>query len=389
MPVRPIYLDHSATTPLDGVVLEAMMPYLRENFGNPNSIHAWGRRARQAVEEARGAVASLVGAKDREVFFTGGGSEADNLAIKGTALARQQKGRHLITSAIEHHAVLDVFSWLGKQGFDVTVLSVDETGRVSPKDLERALRPDTTLVSIMFANNEIGTLQPVAELGELCRQRDVLFHTDAVQVVGHLPLDLSTLPVDLLTISAHKMYGPKGVGALFVRRGVRIDPLVHGGGQERGLRSGTENVAGIVGFGAAARLARERLAAGEHLKETELRGHLLEGLLEVDDVLLTGHRTDRLPFHASVCVRFIEGEALLLRLDAAGIGASSGSACTSGSLDPSHVLLALGLDHATAHGSLRLSLGKDTSREDVDRTRAAFREIVEVLRAMSPFGRDK
>ncbi len=389
MPVRPIYLDHSATTPLDGVVLEAMMPYLRENFGNPNSIHAWGRRARQAVEEARGAVASLVGAKDREVFFTGGGSEADNLAIKGTALARQQKGRHLITSAIEHHAVLDVFSWLGKQGFDVTVLSVDETGRVSPKDLERALRPDTTLVSIMFANNEIGTLQPVAELGELCRQRDVLFHTDAVQVVGHLPLDLATLPVDLLTMSAHKMYGPKGVGALFVRRGVRIDPLVHGGGQERGLRSGTENVAGIVGFGAAARLARERLAAGEHLKETELRDHLLEGLLEVDDVLLTGHRTDRLPFHASVCVRFIEGEALLLRLDAAGIGASSGSACTSGSLDPSHVLLALGLDHATAHGSLRLSLGKDTSREDVDRTRAAFREIVEVLRAMSPFGRNK
>ncbi|HQF91402.1 MAG TPA: cysteine desulfurase family protein [Synergistaceae bacterium] len=389
MPVRPIYLDHSATTPLDGVVLEAMMPYLRENFGNPNSIHAWGRRARQAVEEARGAVASLVGAKDREVFFTGGGSEADNLAIKGTALARQQKGRHLITSAIEHHAVLDVFSWLGKQGFDVTVLSVDETGRVSPKDLERALRPDTTLVSIMFANNEIGTLQPVAELGELCRQRDVLFHTDAVQVVGHLPLDLATLPVDLLTMSAHKMYGPKGVGALFVRRGVRIDPLVHGGGQERGLRSGTENVAGIVGFGAAARLARERLAAGEHLKEAELRDHLLEGLLEVDDVLLTGHRTDRLPFHASVCVRFIEGEALLLRLDAAGIGASSGSACTSGSLDPSHVLLALGLDHATAHGSLRLSLGKDTSREDVDRTRAAFREIVEVLRAMSPFGRNK
>ncbi len=389
MPVRPIYLDHSATTPLDGVVLEAMMPYLRENFGNPNSIHAWGRRARQAVEEARGAVASLVGAKDREVFFTGGGSEADNLAIKGTALARQQKGRHLITSAIEHHAVLDVFSWLGKQGFDVTVLSVDETGRVSPKDLERALRPDTTLVSIMFANNEIGTLQPVAELGELCRQRDVLFHTDAVQVVGHLPLDLATLPVDLLTMSAHTMYGPKGVGALFVRRGVRIDPLVHGGGQERGLRSGTENVAGIVGFGAAARLARERLAAGEHLKEAELRDHLLEGLLEVDDVLLTGHRTDRLPFHASVCVRFIEGEALLLRLDAAGIGASSGSACTSGSLDPSHVLLALGLDHATAHGSLRLSLGKDTSREDVDRTRAAFREIVEVLRAMSPFGRNK
>lgn len=389
MPVRPIYLDHSATTPLDGVVLEAMMPYLRENFGNPNSIHAWGRRARQAVEEARGAVASLVGAKDREVFFTGGGSEADNLAIKGTALARQQKGRHLITSAIEHHAVLDVFSWLGKQGFDVTVLSVDETGRVSPKDLERALRPDTTLVSIMFANNEIGILQPVAELGELCRQRDVLFHTDAVQVVGHLPLDLATLPVDLLTMSAHKMYGPKGVGALFVRRGVRIDPLVHGGGQERGLRSGTENVAGIVGFGAAARLARERLAAGEHLKEAELRDHLLEGLLEVDDVLLTGHRTDRLPFHASVCVRFIEGEALLLRLDAAGIGASSGSACTSGSLDPSHVLLALGLDHATAHGSLRLSLGKDTSREDVDRTRAAFREIVEVLRAMSPFGRNK
>ncbi len=389
MPVRQIYLDHSATTPLDKSVLEAMMPYLEEHFGNPNSIHTWGRQARKAVEEARQSVASLLGAKDREIFFTGGGSEADNLALKGVAQARREKGRHVITSAIEHHAVLDVCSWLGKQGFDVTVLPVDETGRVRPGDLENALRPDTVLVSIMFANNEIGTVQPVEELGNLCRQRGVLFHTDAVQVVGHLPLDLSTLPVDLLTISAHKMYGPKGVGALFVRQGVRLDPLVHGGGQEHGLRSGTENVAGIVGFGAAARLARERLAAGEHQKEAELRDRLLEGLLEVDDVLLTGHRTERLPFHASVCVRFVEGEALLLRLDAAGIGASSGSACTSGSLEPSHVLLALGLDHATAHGSLRLSLGKGISREDVDVTVATFREIVATLRAMSPFGRNK
>lgn len=389
MPVRQIYLDHSATTPLDKSVLEAMMPYLEEHFGNPNSIHTWGRQARKAVEEARQSVASLLGAKDREIFFTGGGSEADNLALKGVAQARREKGRHVITSAIEHHAVLDVCSWLGKQGFDVTVLPVDETGRVRPGDLENALRPDTVLVSIMFANNEIGTVQPVEELGNLCRQRGVLFHTDAVQVVGHLPLDLSTLPVDLLTISAHKMYGPKGVGALFVRQGVRLDPLVHGGGQEHGLRSGTENVAGIVGFGAAARLARERLAAVEHQKEAELRDRLLEGLLEVDDVLLTGHRTERLSFHASVCVRFVEGEALLLRLDAAGIGASSGSACTSGSLEPSHVLLALGLDHATAHGSLRLSLGKGISREDVDVTVATFREIVATLRAMSPFGRNK
>jgi len=389
MPLRQIYLDHSATTPLDQGVLEAMMPYLQEHFGNPNSIHAWGRRARQAVEEARASVAALLGAQDRELFFTGGGSEADNLAIKGAALARRETGRHLITSAIEHHAVLDVFSWLGKQGFDVTVLPVDDTGRVRKGDLEKALRQDTVLVSLMFANNEIGTIQPVAELGELCRQRGVLFHTDAVQVAGHLPVDLSHLPVDLLTVSAHKMYGPKGVGALFVRQGVRLEPLVHGGGQEHGLRSGTENVAGIVGFGAAARLAQQRLAAGEHLKEMELRDGLLEGLLAVDDVILTGHRTERLPFHASVCVRFVEGEALLLRLDAAGIGASSGSACTSGSLEPSHVLLALGLDHATAHGSLRLTLGKNFSREDVDYTVASFREIVDLLRAMSPFGRNK
>lgn len=389
MSARSVYLDHSATTPLDRRVLEAMAPYQGALFGNPNSIHAWGRAARTAVEDARSAVATLLGADAREVIFTGGGSEADNLAIKGVAFAHREKGRHLITSAVEHHAVIDVFRWLEKEGFEVSVLPVDATGRVRLEDLQKALRDDTILVSVMYANNEIGTVQPVEALGALCRSRGVLFHTDAVQVAGHLPVDFETLPIDLFTVSAHKMYGPKGVGALVVRKGVRLEPLIHGGGQERGIRSGTENVAGIVGFGSAARLAGERLAAGGHLRETALRDRLLEGILAFDDVLLTGHRSERLPFHVSVCIRFIEGEALLLRLDAAGIGASSGSACTSGSLEPSAVLLALGLDHATAHGSLRLSLGKDTTEADVDYTVETLGGIVEVLRAMSPFGRQK
>lgn len=384
--MRRIYMDHSATTCVDPSVLQKMLPFFSEKYGNPNSVHAWGREVRTAIDEARASVARLLNAEPREILFTGGGSEADNLAIKGVAESLSGKGRHVITSAIEHHAVLDTVKWLGKAGFDVTVLPVDSEGRVRVEDFRAAIRPDTILATVMYANNEVGTVQPIRELGEICREKGILFHTDAVQAAGHLPLDVRDLPVDLLTMAAHKMYGPKGVGALYVRKGVRIAPLVHGGGQEFGLRSGTENTAGIVGFGAAAELAARRIANGEIDKERRLRDRLIDGVLSrIEDVLLTGHRTERLPFHASFCIRYIEGEAMLLRLDFAGIGASSGSACTSGSLEPSYVLLAMGLDHATAHGSLRLTLGKDTTEEDIDTILETLPPIVENLRAMSPF----
>ena len=341
---------------------------------------------RSCVDEARSRVAALVNAEPREILFTGGGSEADNLAIKGVAEVLSEKGRHVITSAIEHHAVLDTVKWLGKHGFDVTVLPVDRDGLVDVNQFRDAIRKDTILASVMFANNEVGTVQPIREIGSICREKGILFHTDAVQAAGHIPIDLKELPVDLMTVAAHKMYGPKGVGALYVRKGVRISPLVHGGGQEFGLRSGTENTAGIVGFGAAAELGARRLLNGDVDKERVLRDRLIDGVLErVEDVSLTGHRTLRLPFHASFCIRYIEGEAMLLRLDFAGIGASSGSACTSASLEPSYVLLAMGLDHATAHGSLRLTLGKDTTAEDIDYILETLPPIVQTLRAMSPF----
>lgn len=383
---RKVYLDHSATTAVDESVLAAMLPFFRGSFGNPNSLHAWGREVRKAVDEAREKVAALIGAQPQEVLFTGGGSEADNLAVKGTAWARRDRGRHLITSAVEHHAVLDTMKWLGKNGFEVTVLPVDREGFVSPEALDAAIRPDTTLVSILFANNEIGTVQPVAKLGEVCRKHGVLFHTDAVQAAGHLPMDLSTLPVDLMTLAAHKMYGPKGIGALYVRKGIRLTPLIHGGGQEYGLRSGTENTPYIAGFGEAAALAAKRLGNGDVDRERALRDRLIDGVLSrIEDSFLTGSRTERLPYHASFCIPRVEGEAMLLRLDFAGIGASSGSACTSGSLEPSHVLLALGLPHEIAHGSVRLTLGKDTAEEDIDYVLETFPPIVQTLRALSPF----
>jgi len=386
LPLRMVYMDHSATTFVDQAVLEKMLPFFSEKYGNPNSVHAWGREVRSSVEEARMNVARLVNAEPREILFTGGGSEADNLAIKGVAENLGEKGRHLVTTAIEHHAVLDTFKWLGKHGYDVTILPVDGDGLVDLDEFRNALRPDTILASVMYANNEVGTIQPIHEMGSICREKGVLFHTDAVQAAGHIPIDLKELPVDLLTMAAHKMYGPKGVGALYVRKGVRIAPLVHGGGQEFGLRSGTENTAGLVGFGAAAELAMKRIASGEIEEERRLRDLLIDGLLlRIEDSSLTGHRTLRLPFHASFCIRYIEGEAMLLRLDFAGIGASSGSACTSGSLEPSYVLLAMGLDHATAHGSLRLTLGKDTSEEDIAYILETLPPIVQTLRAMSPF----
>lgn len=386
MPLRKVYMDHSATTFVDQTVLEKMLPFFSEKYGNPNSVHAWGREVRSSVEEARANVARLVNAEPREILFTGGGSEADNLAIKGAAEVLEGKGRHVVTTAIEHHAVLDTFKWLGKHGYDVTILPVDGDGLVDLDEFRNALRPDTILASVMYANNEVGTIQPIHEMGAICREKGVLFHTDAVQAAGHIPIDVKDLPVDLLTMAAHKMYGPKGVGALYVRKGVRIAPLVHGGGQEFGLRSGTENTAGLVGFGAAAELAMKRIASGEIEEERRLRDLLIDGLLlRIEDSSLTGHRSLRLPFHASFCIRYIEGEAMLLRLDFAGIGASSGSACTSGSLEPSYVLLAMGLDHATAHGSLRLTLGKDTSEEDIAYILETLPPIVQTLRAMSPF----
>ncbi|MDY2985982.1 MAG: cysteine desulfurase NifS [Synergistes jonesii] len=389
MTAREVYLDNSATTRTDPRVLEAMAPYFSEKYGNPNSLHKYGREARAAVDTARAQTAALINAEPADVVFTGAGSEADNLAVKGAAWALREKGKgaHIITSAIEHHAALSSVKWLGKMGFEYTILPVDGRGMVSPDALEAAIRPDTTLVTIMFANNEIGTIQPIKKLGEVCRRHGVMFHTDAVQAAGHIKIDVKELPVDMLTMAAHKMYGPKGIGALYVRRGIKLIPTLHGGGQEFGLRSGTENVPAIVGFGKAAEIAKARLDAGADKKLAALRDYFIEGVLsKIPETRLTGAAgDDRLPFHTSFAVKYIEGEGMLLLLDAAGIYASSGSACTSGSLEPSYVLLATGLDHATAHGSLRLTMSHETTKEDIDYVLEKFPPIVEKLRAMSPF----
>ncbi|MGC9490588.1 MAG: cysteine desulfurase NifS [Thermovirgaceae bacterium] len=389
MPERKVYLDHSATTPVAAEVYEAMKPFLLEKYGNPNSLHSWGMEARKAVEESRASIARLLNADPREIVITGGGSEADNLAIKGTALALREKGRHIITSAIEHHAVLDACKWLESQGFEITVLPVDSAGMVRISDLEKAIKDDTILVTIMYANNEVGTIQPVEDIVRTAKERGVRVHLDGVQAVGHIPVDVKALGVDLLTLSAHKMYGPKGIGALYIKKGVKVVPLVHGGGQEFGLRSGTENTAGIVGFGAAAELAMRRLDQGAVESESRLRDLLLSGITEkIPHSHVTGHPVERLPFHASVCFDYIEGESMLLRLNAAGIGASSGSACTSGSLEASHVLLAMGIPHVLAHGSLRLTLGKDTTEEDVLYVLETLPKVVSDLRALSPLGKE-
>ncbi len=389
MAPREVYLDNSATTKVDPRVTEAMLPYFSEKYGNPNSLHKFGREARAAVDKARSQVAALINAKPTDIVFTGAGSEADNLAIKGAAWALKEKGKgnHIITSAIEHHAILDTVKWLGKMGFEYTILPVDGRGMVSPADLEAAIRPETILATIMFANNEIGTIQPVKELGEVCYKHGVMFHVDGVQAAGHIKIDVQELPVDMMTMAAHKMYGPKGLGALYVRKGIKLIPTLHGGGQEFGLRSGTENVPGIVGFGVAAEIAKERLERGDDKKLAALRDYFIDGVLsKIPESHLTGAAgDDRLPFHTSFTVKYIEGEGMLLLLDAAGIAASSGSACTSGSLEPSYVLLATGLDHTTAHGSVRLAMSHDTTKEDIDYVLEKFPAIVEKLRAMSPF----
>ena len=381
---RLIYMDNAATTATRPEVLEAMMPYFTQHFGNASSIHTFGRNARRAMENARKQVAAALGCEPREVYFTAGGSESDNWAIRCAVLAKANKGKHIITSAIEHHAVLHTCEYMEKQGYEVTYLPVDEYGLVSVESVKAAIRPDTVLITIMAANNEIGTLQPIAEIGKLAKENGILFHTDAVQAVGAVPIDVNAWNVDMLSLSGHKLHAPKGIGALYVRKGVRISNLIYGGAQERGLRAGTENLPGIVGLGKAIELAVAELPEYTE-RVSRLRDKLIKGILEnIPDVQLNGHPTIRLPGNVNVSVRYVEGEALLMRLDLAGVAASSGSACTSGSLDPSHVLLAIGLPHEIAHGSLRLSLGNDTTEDEVDYVIEKLPGIVENLRAMSP-----
>jgi len=382
--MKRIYLDYAATTPTHPEVVKAMLPYFTDSYGNPSSVHIFGQEAKGAMGEARARVAALVEARKDEIVFTSGGTEADNLALKGVAFANEQKGKHIITSSIEHHAVLESLRFLEKQGFRVTYLPVDQYGMVDPQDVKGAIAEDTVLISIMHANNEVGTIQPIAEIGKIARERGVYFHTDAVQTVGHMPVNVNEMGVDLLSMSAHKLYGPKGVGALYVRKGTRLVSLIHGGDQERRRRASTENIPGIVGFGKAAEIARGKMAE-EAARLTALRDRLIEGLLtRIEDIRLNGHPTQRLPNNVNVSIRYVEGESMLLDLDMEGIAPSTGSACSSSSLEPSHVLLALGLSHEEAHGSLRFSLGRETTGADVERVLEVLPPIVAKLRAMSP-----
>ena len=386
--MKQIYLDHASTTPVRPEVVEAMVPYFTEHFGNPSSIYPLGQEASDAVADARAALAGILGASPREVYFTSGGTEADNWALKGFARANAAKGRHIVTSAIEHHAVLHACEALEKEGFAVTYLPVDEHGLVRPADFEAALRPDTILASIMFANNEIGTIEPVAELAAIAREHGVAFHTDAVQAFGHVPIDVGALGIDMLSASSHKLYGPKGVGLLYIRKGLKVANFIDGGQQERGRRGSTENVPGIVGFAKAAELAVAEMDA-EHDRQLALRDHAIRRILaEIPSAKLNGSWESRLANNVNVSFEFIEGEGMLLSLAARGICVSSGSACTSGSLDPSHVLLAIGLPHEIAHGSLRMTLGRDTTRADVDAAVDALAATLANLRMMSPLYED-
>lgn len=381
---KRIYLDYSATTPMKKEVLDEMMPYFSEKYGNPSSIYSFGREAKQAIDVARDRLAKAVGASSKEIFFTGGGSEADNWAIKGIAYANRNKGNHIITSKIEHHAVLHVCEYLEKDGFEVTYLDVDEYGMIDLEQLKEAITDKTILITIMYVNNEIGTIQPIKEIGKIAKEKGVYFHTDAVQALGNIPIDIKELDVDIMNFSAHKIYGPKGVGGIYIRKGVKIHPFIHGGAQERKRRAGTENVPGIVGFGKAAELATQNLDSHiAHVKR--LRDKLIEGIQNnIYYVRLNGHPTERHPGNVNFCFEFIEGESLLLSLDMVGIAGSSGSACTSGSLDPSHVLMAIGLTHEIAHGSLRLTIGDFTKEEDIDYVVEHLITIVDRLRQMSP-----
>jgi cysteine desulfurase len=381
MPERTIYLDHAATTALDPRVLDAMLPYFTIEYGNASSIYTLGRHAMQAIDSAREQVADILGCRPTEITFTGCGSESDNLAIKGMAFASQKKGNHIITSPIEHHAVLHTCQYLERFGFKTTYMPVDSYGRVDPDDVGRAITDQTILVSIMYANNEVGTIEPIAEIGRICRAKKIPFHVDAVQAGGALPLDVGTLHADLLSLSAHKFYGPKGLGVLYTRQGVRLLPQLQGGSQERGKRAGTENVAGIVGAATALRLAYEELPQVMP-RISALRDRLIAGILTMPGSQLTGHPSERLPNNASFCFEGVEGESILLNLDLLGIAASTGSACTSGSVDPSHVLVAMGIPVELAHGSLRLTLGKTNTDADVDTVLSVLPGIVEKLRGL-------
>lgn len=377
-------MDNAATTRLIPEVLNAMLPYMTDIYGNPSSPHYFGQQAGMAVDRARGQVAKAINADAGEIIFTSGGSEADNTAIRGIAERYQKRGKHIITTAVEHHAVLHTCQLLEKQGYEVTYLPVDEYGMVTAEQVENAIRPDTVLVTVMFANNEVGTVMPIAEIGKICREKGVFFHTDAVQAVGHLPIDVKEMNIDLLSMSAHKFHGPKGVGCLYVRKGIIVPALIVGGAQEKNRRAGTENVPGIVGMGKAIELACEDLSE-KSARIAKLRDRLIREIPElIPEVKLNGHPTVRLPNNVNFSIKYIEGESILLMLDLNGIAASSGSACTSGSLDPSHVLLAMGLTHEVAHGSLRMTLSDETTEEDIEYVLEVLPKVAERLRKMSP-----
>ncbi|MBP2045260.1 cysteine desulfurase [Methanobacterium aggregans] len=379
-----IYMDHSATSPVDPEVFEAMKPYFQEEFGNASTLYKLGRDSKRAMEDARAQVASIIGAEPKDVIFTSGGTESDNIAIKGTAYKLKNKGKHIITSNIEHPAVHETCKYLEKKGFEVTYIPVGTDGIVKVSDVETAIRDDTILITIMHANNEIGTIQPIAEIGKIAHEKGILFHTDAVQSVGKIPVDVNDLNVDMLSISSHKLYGPKGIGALYIKKGVRLEPIIHGGGHERGLRPGTENVPGIVGFGKACQLSEENLEE-ESARLTRLRNKLVDAVLkENEKAYLNGDREKRLPGNANFRFTGIEGESLILHLDSKGIAASTGSACSSTKLEPSQVLMAIGLEEVEAHGSLRISMGRENTEEDVEHAIVAIKEVVSTLRNMSP-----
>lgn len=383
-----IYMDNAATTQVYPEVLNEMLPYFTEHYGNPSAIYSFAGEAKRGVDHAREIVAKAIGAKTEEIYFTGGGSESDNWALKATAEAYANKGKHIITTAIEHHAILHSAQWLEKHGYEVTYVGVDEDGKVKLDELEAAIRPDTILISVMAANNEIGTIQPLKEIGAIAKKHGVLFHTDAVQALAHIPIDVDEMNIDMLSASGHKINGPKGIGIMYIRKGVKIRSFIHGGAQERQRRAGTHNVPGIVGIGKATEISIANMEKNNEY-EIKLRDHLIERVLnEIPYSRLNGHRTDRLPNNANFCFRFIEGESMLILLDQAGICGSSGSACTSGSLDPSHVLLAIGLPHEIAHGSLRLTISEKTTMEDIDYTVDTLKKIIERLRSMSPLYED-
>ncbi len=385
---KTIYLDNAATTKTRPEVVEAMLPYFTEFYGNPSSIYSFSDEPKKAVANGREIIAKSIGAKTNELYFTGGGSESDNWALKATAEAYKSKGNHIITSKIEHHAILHTCEWLEKNGFEVTYVDVDENGALKLDELKKAIRPTTILISVMFANNEIGTIQPIKEIGEIAKEHGILFHTDAVQAYGHVPINVDELHIDMMSASGHKINGPKGIGFLYIRTGVKIRSFIHGGAQERKRRAGTENVTGIVGFGKAAEIAAANMEARTKY-ESELRDYLMDRVMaEIPYTRINGGRTNRLPNNANFSFQFIEGESMLIMLDDKGICGSSGSACTSGSLDPSHVLLAIGLPHEIAHGSLRLTLSEETTKEDIDYTVDNLKAIVARLRSMSPLYED-